>query len=82
MGLTEKWSSFQMKDTHGKRWDVLIKYFTIYLLYGTTALEELLPASNEGFFIYFNFNTMFVAVHIHSLSSDWGRRLWPSKYFE
>ena len=23
----------------------------IYLLYGTTALEELLPPSNEGFFI-------------------------------
>ena len=29
---------------------------SIYLLYGTTALEELWPHSNEGFFIWFNFS--------------------------
>ena len=27
-----------------------------YLLYGTTALEELSPPSNKGFFIWFNFS--------------------------
>jgi hypothetical protein len=27
-----------------------------YLLYGTTALEEIWPSSNEGFFTLFNFS--------------------------
>ena len=34
-------------------------YVLKYLLYGTTALEELWPPSNEGFFIWFNFSYLF-----------------------
>ena len=38
------------------------QYIFIYLLYGTTALEEPWPPSNEGFFAEFNFSYTYLLI--------------------